>query len=157
MKKLILFFLIALVAACDGREEKENFEGFWEGPHPEIKSKKFYIHISSDMDTIHAQAYWTENNFYQSHFAVENVIIAADSISFFVPLWDCVYKGCLKGGDVIEGGFYCKGDPFDSVNLLKNDRMGDYLIYPKPGCHDPEYLYIYQSPEKLGDGINTSA
>lgn len=156
MKKFSILFLIFLLATCVHQITESNIIGFWEGPHPVSPIKKFYIHFEKSGDTLIAKGYWAENNFYQSHFEVENPRLKEDSIRFFIPLWNCWYSGVVSNNEYICGGFFCEGEPFDTVNLVRNDKIADFLVNSKPGCKNPGYQYQYTIPPSLDDEIETS-
>lgn len=144
---IIILMGLAVLQNCSLRNEKPDFTGFWEGPHPEDVHKKFYIRFTENHDTIDASGFWTKDRFYESKFMVDSVLIHSDSIRFFVPGWNCYYSGKIFGGKLIKGGFDCQGEPFDSVNLLRNNSAKRFLTEAKPGCPDPGYTYKYHVPE----------
>jgi hypothetical protein len=132
-----------------------KFFGFWEGPHPIDESKFFYVHIHYQSDSLIAKGYWTQNNFYQSEFKIDILEIKDDSIRFFVPDWNCYYSGEFKNSKIF-GGFSCEDEPFDAVTLSRNDKISQYLIWPKPNCENPDYSWNYTIPKFQDDGIKTS-
>ncbi|MDB4584293.1 beta-lactamase family protein [Draconibacterium sp.] len=157
MQKLISILLIFILSSCLPQNQTSRFYGFWEGPHPEDSRRKFYIQIENKNDTLTTKGYWTENSFYQAQFEVENLSMIDDSLSFKIPGWKCTYRGHLLKNDLINGGFRCEGEPFDSVFLVKNEKIMDYLIFPKPGCKKPDFQYKYTVPLDLNDQIETSS
>lgn len=156
MKKLSFFILILVFGSCVEQKSTEEFIGYWQGPHPTDQEKKFYVHIQNVNDTFRAQGYWTLNNFYQSVFNIESVELSNDSIRFYVPDWACNYIGKLAKGEIIEGGFNCLNEPFDTVNLIKNKTASKYLTLPKADFHEND-KYAYQAPEQRDELIETSS
>lgn len=150
---IFLFFLLG----CWQISKTPDFEGFWEGPHPEESNKRFFIQINYQNDSLFAKGFWTENHIYLSEFAVEKIKSENDSIQFFVPGWNCTYRGKLLENNNIEGGFYCEGEPFDKVILKKNNTAAQFLTEAKPGCRKSGFQYQYESPALLNDGITTSS
>jgi CubicO group peptidase (beta-lactamase class C family) len=134
----------------------ETLCGFWEGPHPEDNERKFYVHFFLDEGKMAARGYWTENNFYRSSFDVDSLRYKGREIQFFIPLWNCTYLGRIEGAAGIKGGFHCKGDPFDPVELSRNNGISIYLLEAYPGCLSPDFRYDYVSPTNLSDGIPAS-
>jgi len=158
MKKIHFVLLIILfytLNSCNQNSNNEHFIGFWEGPHPENINKKFYVHVYMQADTVKAHAYWANNNFYESEFNIAELDLYGDSISFYVPSWDCFYKGKMINNR-IKGGFACTGEPFDTVYLTKNDEISRYLTEALPGCNEPDYTYNYQVPKLLCDMLEIS-
>lgn len=153
MQKSILILLVVLLTACLPQNQNPTFNGFWEGPHPENTNKKFYIQIDNSKENLSLTGYWTENNFYQSQFEVDSISINDDKIKFHVPMWKCIYTGKLEENKIIRGGFDCKGEAFDSVQLVKNNSIENYLSNPKPNSNLPNYEYVYSIPENRDDGI----
>jgi len=151
---LTLILILFILLGC--HKKSIYYGGFWEGPHPEDPNKKFYIHIFSEKDSIIAKGYWTSNNHYESKFKVDSVSLTADHLRFYVPNWDCFYSGEITERNVIEGGFACTGEPFDSVKLIRNDEIKTCLTEAKPGCLDFGYQYQYQSPIQ-GDNLITAS
>jgi len=133
-----------------------NFTGFWEGPHPEEKAKKFYLQVVSEQDSLQAKGFWTERGFYLSEFGVDSLHIEGRMMSFFVPGWGCRYEGILKGNGWVQGGFSCGEEAFDPVTLAKNDQIQDVLIHARPGCQLPDYAYRYRVPDPLHGGPEVS-
>jgi CubicO group peptidase (beta-lactamase class C family) len=158
MNKINLWLIIAIAIIAGGCSTKNNNRaiGFWEGPHPADSTKKFYFHLIENHDSIDAKGYWTDNKFYNSSFEVDNVSITGDSISFFIPGWNCFYYGKIINRQTIQGGFSCPNEPFDSVNLAKNDGIGKYLIEAKSGCLSPGYQYQYSKPAETNQNIPTA-
>lgn len=156
MQKSTPIFLMVILLACVEVNSISTFLGFWEGPHPEDSNKKFYIYIENRNDSLTANGYWTENNFYQSRFKVDSVNTLDDSISFNVPMWDCNFSGVLVEKELVYGGFKCQGEPFDSVTLVKNKWIDDYLFNAKPDCKNPDFQYSYTIPVSQNDAIETS-
>lgn len=150
-----LIMLIYLLAGCNFQESATDFTGFWEGPHPENKDKKFYIRLFLHDDSIQAKGYWTLHRFYSSEFEVKSVTVSNDSIRFYVPAWNCFYTGRFSE-NLIRGGFHCDGEPFDTVVLKKNDVIGTRLVEAKYGCSSAGYKYKYFAPPMLNDGIQSS-
>ncbi len=155
MKKIILFIIVILFAGCAENKSSRHFLGFWEGPHPEDQNKKFYVHIQQSGDSVIADGYWTENNFYQSKFELSKISINSDSICFFIPAWNCNYNGVMNDTENIIGGFSCMGESFDSVNLRKKNEIAKYITLPKPDF-SANYKYEYSVPEKLNDLLRTA-
>ncbi|MBN2615799.1 MAG: serine hydrolase [Bacteroidales bacterium] len=154
--KYALFLLtLFLISGCISSNTGKQFSGFWEGPHPANKDKKFYIHLTLHHDTIAAEGFWTDRHFYTEHFRVDSVSVHDDSIRFFIPNWNCFYLGKLSGNQMLKGGFSCKNEAFDSVNLHKNNGAEIYLTEAKPGCQKSNYQYKYRVPTATKDGIPT--
>lgn len=154
--KLLIVSILFIFLGCN-HAENINYLGFWEGPHPEDQDKKFYIHISMSADSIKSKGYWTDKNFYDSSLSVDSVFVDADNIRFYVPMWNCTYSGKITDQNIIEGGFSCVDEPFDSVSLVKNDEIKHFLTEAKPGCLDPGYQYHYKAPVNSEDGLQVSA
>ncbi len=131
---------------------EKHFTGFWQGPHPEDETKKFYIQVVSEQDSLQAKGYWTERGFYLSEFEVDSLRIVGRNVSFFVHEWGCRYEGILKGKREARGGFSCGEEPFDPVTLVKNDQIRNILIHARPGCQKPGYAYRYRIPDPLQEG-----
>lgn len=121
--------------------EQPNFMGFWKGPHPEENHKKFYIHIGDST----TRGYWTSKGFYESEFDIKQLKIKNDSLSFFVPMWGCTYRGTIKN-DNICGGFECPREPFDRITLKRHNEAANFLIYPKVEC--AQSGFVYHPPSK---------
>ncbi len=153
MLKSAIALSLILFTACSFIKHDNSLTGFWEGPHPENPDKKFYVQIDNSEDTVNAKGFWAENNFYQSKFEIESLIISQNRITFYVPDWNCTYSGVLANKNRIEGGFACPGEPFDSVRLVKNEWIKNYLIHAKPDCDQPNYQYSYSKPKDLEDGL----
>ncbi|WP_297093714.1 serine hydrolase [uncultured Draconibacterium sp.] len=149
-----LFVIVALCAACSSNKANTSFSGFWEGPHPEDPNKKFYVEIVNT-DSSSAKGYWTHKGLYDSGFQIDSLTIAGNSIRFFVPNWNCTYLG-EKTGNTIHGGFACEGEPFDSVKLVKNDDVAQFLTDAIAGCHEADYKYHCQTPNRLDDLLPVS-
>jgi hypothetical protein len=149
-----LFLLIlVLFQNCSIKKVDTSFNGFWEGPHPVDANKKFYIQITENNDSTKALGFWTNHTFYDSEFKVDSLILNADSIGFFIPDWNCSYSGRIYGKQWIRGGFICANEPFDTVNLLKNDEVKHFLTEAKPNCHTVHYKYQYQEPDYLDEKL----
>ncbi len=155
MKYLLPYLLIMSLAACSA-EDPGRFTGFWEGPHPVDPEMKFYVEVLCENDSFLARAYWAENRHYQSTFKIDSVRISGDSMRFFVPAWACTYAGGLSDKGVIRGGFFCEGEPFDTVILVKDPEIENHLIYSKPGCKDPDFKYSYAIPSEGNDLLQPS-
>ncbi len=154
--KTIILLLPLLILACSNQSSTSGFIGFWEGPHPADDNKKFYIHIDFKNDSLQAQGYWTKHRFYQESFKIDSIEIKDKNLSFFIPDWNCTYKGTLKNGNHIYGGFACLNEPFDSVFLVKNNAIKTYLTEPVPGSNEKGFTYHYTQPEKADDNIDTA-
>jgi len=153
-----LVFMLLMIGgvACHQSGVRPDFNGFWQGPHPEDVNKKFYIHIyGKETDTL-VEAYWTDHHFFNSTFKVDSLFLKGDSIGFFVPMWGCHYNGKLSGPDEIVGGFSCPGEAFDTVRLSRHNEAARFLTEAKPNCHNPGYHYAYIQPKQLDDKLNTS-
>lgn len=156
MKKFLIIASTILFVACSQQKPKSDFMGFWQGPHPENISEKFYIQIHKSDNKIIATGYWTLNNFYNSKFNIDSISVYGDSVKFHIPDWNCTYSGKIVENNSIIGGFSCLGEAFDSVSLTKNNKINKYLILPKPGCQDSTYKYTYVEPILLDDKIEIS-
>ena len=156
MKCLLTYLLIMTLAACVA-EDTNRFTGFWEGPHPVNPESKFYVELVCENDSFLGRAFWAENRHYQSTFKIDSVRIAGDSMCFFVPAWGCTYTGGLSDKGVIRGGFFCEGEAFDTVILVKDQEIENHLIYSKPGCNDPDFSYAYVIPAEGDDLLEPSA
>lgn len=153
---IIFILLLSIIFSCTKHEKANGFIGFWEGPHPEDITKKFYIQFIYHNNEIAANGFWTKNGFYDSEFMVDSIKITADSVRFYVPIWNCYYTGMLCEDTSIQGGFRCKGEPFDPVCLTKNDEVSIYLTQAKPHCTFENYQYSYNRPVILDDNISVS-
>ena len=150
---IVLGASLFILSGCVQPETPE-INDFWSGPHPEDEHVKFVIHFYSGIDTLQAHGYWLVNGHYNSDFEVSLPEFKAGEISFAIPSWECKYSGRLSGPDKISGCFSCEGEDPDSVNLLKNNSLGDYLVYPKPFCKDSDFQYTYYKPVKeSGDSL----
>ena len=85
-QQLLVFMLLLMGGvACYQSGIRPDFNGFWQGPHPEDVNKKFYIHIyEKGTDTL-VQAYWTDHHFFNSTFKVDSLFLKGDSIRFSFP------------------------------------------------------------------------
>jgi len=126
--------------------ETSDFTGFWEGPHPNDPHKKFYIQVVDSSGIIGAHGFWTENRFYSSEFRVDSLTIHSDSVRFFIPQWECFFRGKKINGNRITGGFDCVGDPFDAVSLKRNNNAAQFLTLPVPDYNGSDYQYRYHKP-----------
>ncbi len=153
-KPVAIIILLFLLISCVQHKTGSGFFGFWEGPHPVDMQKKFYIHINLENDSIWAKGYWTNKRFYQESFKVDSIKIKGASLSFFIPAWNCSYKGTMIDENHISGGFACLNEPFDSVNLVKNNSVKTYLIEPLPGSNEKSFTYHYTTPENINDKIS---
>lgn len=151
--KRLLFGLLVLISFPDVIFGQDVYSEFWEGPHPIDPNRKFYIEINRKSGEIGASGYWTENNFYRSKFEVDSIAYDKHNIYFRIPGWGCVYKGTLYENNLIKGGFDCTNEPFDSVQLIKNNVIANYLTLPKEN-YDSDFKYAYHVPELLPDKIN---
>lgn len=151
--KLNIILLFLALFACSVKYPGSRFIGFWEGPHPEDQNKKFYIHFKLENDSIKAKGYWTNHRFYQESFKVDSVEINATALSFRIPAWNCKYQGILSNKNNIVGGFACMNEPFDKVNLAKNNEARNYLIDAKPGANEKGITYNYSVPETANDKV----
>lgn len=151
----IFLFFFVLFQNCNSKNDKTGFEGFWEGPHPNDVNKKFYIHITEKFDSIKAIGYWMNHKFYDSKFKIDSIFLNADKIRFFIPDWNCFYEGHKYDKSLIVGGFNCQNEPFDTVNLIKNNKSAHYLTEAKPNCKNVNYLYHYHKPEFFDENIPT--
>ena len=160
MKKIVYWVLFlgmfALLFGCDFSKDEMSFEGFWEGPHPEDTNKKFYVQVIKQSDSVFAKGYWTNNSFYNSEFEVTRVKITSDSISFFIPNWNCNYIGKRISETIINGGFSCADEPFDTVILKRNHTAKLFLTEPKPGSSKSDYQYHYHAPLLTNDALVTN-
>jgi CubicO group peptidase (beta-lactamase class C family) len=147
-----LLFLLG----CASYDLEQNFSGFWEGPHPDDINKKFYIQFIVKNDSTAAQGFWTFNNFYNSEFEVDSRSVKLDSIRFYVPDWDCYYEGILHDNQFIKGGFNCPGEPFDEVELIRNNDAMRFLTEAKPGCLEKDYNYRYETPVFIEKSLPTA-
>jgi len=148
--------MILLLQNCSIKHEKANFNGFWEGPHPEDVNKKFYIQIIERYDSVTAIGFWTNHKFYDSEFKIDSISLNSDSIRFFIPNWDCVYSGRIQDSNLIRGGFSCTNEPFDSINLTKNNEARYFLTEAKPHCNESDYNYQYREPVFFDETIPTA-
>jgi len=154
------YFFIILVSLfvlqnCSIKNEKMSLNGFWEGPHPEDVNKKFYIQIVEKQDSLTAIGYWTNHKFYDSQFKIDSIFRHSDSISFFIPDWNCYYLGRIFD-TLIKGGFACAGELFDPVNLINNDALIPFLTEAKPNCNHVNYKYHYTEPAFFDESINAT-
>ena len=148
--------VLVLLQSCSTNNDIAGFNGFWEGPHPEDADKKFYIQIIEQRDTVKAFGYWTNNKFYSSRFKIDSVRLNSDSIRFFIPDWNCFYSGGMHDRDLIVGGFSCINEPFDTVNLIKDNEAKHYLTEAKPNSHNADYRYRYHKPDFVDEVIPTA-
>jgi Beta-lactamase len=155
-RNVIILLALTHILGCNISPMNSNFIGFWEGPHPENSNKKFYVQIVKNDTVLYANGYWTENNFYTSHFEIDSLKIFSDSIRFHIPNWNCNYVGKLLEENSIVGGFQCEGEAFDTVILHRNFEIKNNLVNPKPNCDLVDYVYEYNVPIKLNDNIETS-
>lgn len=155
MNKITLIFALTLFVSCSNPDESYRpFYGFWEGPHPTDLNKKFYVRIAL-ADSCTVQGYWTEYGLYSSSFEIDSLHIQSNTISFYVPNWNCTYRGELSG-QVISGGFACPGEALDSVRLIKNDTIKAVLTEALPGCLDSNFKYNCKTPPNLNDGLQVA-
>jgi len=120
-----------LITGCRTSRHQNIPSGFWEGPHPREETSKFCIHIYPHGKGYSGDGYWTHDGFYNSAFEVDSLGIRQNSIRFYVPSWGCFYAGLLdRGKGLITGGFYCRGETFDTVNLQRKEGMENYLLLP---------------------------
>jgi len=155
-KNIIIILLLSIIFSCTKHEKVNDFIGFWEGPHPEDITKKFYIQFIYHNNEIAANGFWTKNGFYDSEFMVDSIKITADSVRFYVPIWNCNYTGQLYADTSIRGGFQCEGELFDPVRLTKNEEVSIYLTQAKPDCTSENYQYFYDRPVVINDNIPVS-
>jgi len=153
---IIIIMLLSVMFSGNKNGKANDFIGFWEGPHPEDITKKFYIQFIYHNNEIAANGFWTKKGFYDSKFKVDSVRIANDSIRFYIPIWNCFYIGRLSESKYINGGFMCEGEPFDSVSLTKNNEISTFLTQAKPNCTSKGYTYSYNRPVFLKDNIQAS-
>ena len=159
MKHTCFFiFLVVwvLLQHCGIRNNKTSFNGFWEGPHPEDANKKFYIQILEKNDSVKAIGFWTNHKFYDSKFKIDSITLNSDSIYFFIPDWNCFYLGRIYDSNLIKGGFSCINEPFDTVNLIKNNEAKYFLTEAKPNCNNTNYIYQYQKPDFFDENISAT-
>jgi len=152
----IFLFILVLVQNCSIDNNKNSFDGFWEGPHPEDVNKKFYIQIIEKKDSVKAIGFWTNHKFYDSEFKIDSIFLHSDSIRFFIPDWNCFYLGRIYDTNLINGGFSCTNEPFDTVNLIKNNEVKHFLTEAKPNCNNANYRYQYQEPDFIDEKIQTT-
>lgn len=145
-----------IICLTNCQTKQKSILGFWEGPHPVENDKKFYFQISIENNTLRGKAFWTENNFYISEFEIDSITLFKDTINIFVPEWNCYYKGFLIDNNTIKGGFNCENEPFDSIQLFRNDDISKYLTEPIANCFSKNFHYQYQIPEQIDDKIETS-
>jgi hypothetical protein len=150
---LIFLVLVVLLQNCSIRNSETSFDGFWEGPHPVDADKKFYIQIIEKNDSVKAIGFWTNHAFYDSEFKIDSVVLNLDSIRFYIPDWNCFYSGKIFGNQLIKGGFVCTNEPFDTVNLIKNDEVKHFLTEAKPNCNTASFNYQYQKPDYFDENI----
>lgn len=158
MKHSYLIFLFCGLLSLQhsfATNDKAGFYGFWEGPHPSEVNKKFYIRIVELQDSVKAYGFWTKNKFYDSQFAIDRLFLNSDSIRFYIPGWNCYYSGWLAD-TIIYGGFSCPDEPYDAVNLVKNNEAANYLTDAKPDCSNIDYRYQYKQPELFDENIPTA-
>ena len=153
---ILVMVMIVVLQNCTVEYDKSNFNGFWEGPHPEDINKKFYIEITEEHDSLTASGYWTNHNFYDSEFEIDSISLIEDSIRFFIPNWDCFYTGRIQDSNLIKGGFSCINEPFDSINLTRNNEAKYFLTEAKPNCTDADYNYQYREPNLFDEGMSTA-
>ncbi|MBE0638939.1 MAG: serine hydrolase [Bacteroidales bacterium] len=156
MKCSSLFIIVAslfLLQRCNTTNDDPGFYGFWEGPHPEDVNKKFYIQIIGKNDSVRALGFWTNHKFYDSQFKIDSIFLNSDSIRFYVPDWNCLYLGSISDNHLINGGFSCMDEPFDPVDLIKNDEARRFLTEAKPDCNHVNYSYHYQQPDFFDESI----
>lgn len=151
-----IFLSVLFLSGCSSSKNKNNFSGFWEGPHPENPNKKFYIQFIFNNDSISATGFWTQNNFYNSKFQIDSILQSSDSIRFFIPDWNCFYLGRIAENNLIDGGFSCQGEPFDPVTLIKKNEIKRYITEAKPGSLDDNYKYQYKVPAFSATDIPSS-
>ncbi len=147
---------MVLLQSCTINNNSHYIAGFWEGPHPTNTNKKFYIYIKLNQDSIKASGFWTKNNFFESGFEIDSASITNNSISFFVPNWNCYFSGKICDSNYIKGGFMCDNEPYDTVTLTKNDNIKYYLTEAKPNCNNNGYEYHYSTPYYFDSAIIAS-
>ncbi|MCK3686203.1 serine hydrolase [Maribellus sp. YY47] len=152
MKKLLIVVMV-LLTACLQQQNRKNLYGFWQGPHPEDDTRKFYIRFYENNDSLSAHGYWTHHGFYDSAFDIDSVYFSENEIHFYVPMWGCHYLGKFTGQSIISGGFCCPGEPFDSVSLTKNDTIRSFLTDILPGSQNPGFRYTWQAPRATNDNL----
>lgn len=151
---LIFLVVLVILQSCSMiNEDGSGFPGFWEGPHPEDVNKKFYIQIIEKNDSIEAKGFWTNHKFYNSEFKVDSIFLNSDSIRFFIPGWNCIYSGKIYDNNLINGGFTCSNEPFDTVNLIKNNDIKQFLTEAKPDCNNADFRYHYRKPGSFDEYI----
>lgn len=127
MRNFIMIIFLLIILGCH-QNSRKNLIGFWEGPHPEDATMKFYFHLSKNNETLKGLAYWTKNGHYISEFNIDSLEITNNQISVYIPMWECYYKGYIINDKTIEGGFQCPEEPFDSVTLIKNNAIQKALM-----------------------------
>jgi hypothetical protein len=154
---IIVFFASLILLSGCVQQKKPDIIGFWYGPHPENKHAQFVFRFYSGGDSLQAHGYWLVNGHYNSEFEVDHPVFRTGEVSLAIPSWECEYTGQFTSHDNITGCFTCHGEDPDTVNLSKNDRLGDFLVYPKPYCKNPGFQYIYTVPGTIDDGLRTSS
>ncbi|MCE4563913.1 serine hydrolase [Maribellus sp. CM-23] len=154
--KILSFIIVTLLLANSCHQDTTAIYGFWEGPHPENKNRKFYVRFYENNHTLTAHGFWTHNGFYDSEFEIDSVYFKKAEIRFFVPMWECTYLGKLIGNSIVSGGFSCPGEPFDSVSLIKNDNIHSFLIDALPGSQETGFTYSWKTPPENKDGLKVA-
>lgn len=150
---LRFFSCVSLLVSFVNVSAQQTEKVFWEGPHPEDISKMFYVYIDQQSTPISAIGFWTDNGFYDSQFKVDSLHYDSISLRFYVPSWNCFYTGQLINDSTIEGGFSCLNEPFDKVNLFKNNSVTNALTEARPGSETVGYQYRYMPPKLQMDDI----
>ena len=145
----IIAAVIFLSCSCS-RNKPLPFSGFWEGPHPIDCSMNFYIEVAEENDSIYCSGYWTKNGFYEASFVVDSFKFSKDTITFRIPGWGCTYTG-LFSKNTIKGGFACIGEPFDTVPLVRNHHIRNYLSFP-----DKKNTSLIHPVKNSDDGLQVS-
>ena len=64
-----------------------DYEGFWQGPHPELTHVHFLIHIQTEGNTpLRGRGYWLNRNVYHSEFRVDEIILTKGGLEIEVVL-----------------------------------------------------------------------
>jgi CubicO group peptidase (beta-lactamase class C family) len=58
---------------------------------------------------------------------------------------------------LIKGGFSCANEPFDTVNLIKNNDVKHFLTEAKPNCNHANFKYQYEEPEFVDKNVPTTS
>jgi CubicO group peptidase (beta-lactamase class C family) len=156
-----LFVISTLAAGCSGDKSppgEQGIEGFWMGSFPE----KAYIYVfecrMDEAGELTGIMHILEGDVKTSETTVEQLVYKNDHLSAIMHSLKVKYEGDITPDQqTIVGKFTYADGTSRSLILKRADESTVSRLYPRPRTGDTMHTYVYEQPERLDDGWETSS